>query len=288
MPFLDDYSDVPMRIELIFKDRKNYKEVSLGIATGFIYQLKKPPKKCFLISNWHVFSGRNVYTGQSLHGGHIPNYIYVYLPSKKGYPDRDERTEIPLEDEDEDGLPLWIQHEKGQFVDLAGIELDLPDKSSREMYPINNFFSNESMCLMIGLDTFILGYPLGITSNKHYPVWKRATLASEPNFDVHNKKIILVDTASAPGMSGAPVILRSIQTYLDEKNEFVFDVGVHTKFIGVYSGRLQQGDLVTQSGTVETQIGILWKAELVVEMISSPVHGDYKTFKKGEKDFYNI
>jgi hypothetical protein len=74
------------------------------------------------------------------------------------------------------------------------------------------------------LEVFILGYPFPIEL-PGYPVWKRGRIASEPDlaslapalgssgrrkvkFGAHPRDYLLADTASRPGMSGAPVIRR--------------------------------------------------------------------------------
>ena len=69
----------------------------------------------------------------------------------------------------------------------------------------------------------------------------------------------LVDTASRPGMSGAPVILRSwTNDFVDGSMRAITDTPA-TNFIGVYSGRLS-------AGTEEAQIGMVWH-ESYVELI---------------------
>ena len=97
------------------------------------------------------------------------------------------------------------------------------------------------------MDVFVLEYPFG-ADPPGFPVWKRGSIASEPHLTRPGPGYMLVDTASRPGMSGAPVIPRSWSNSL-------------TRFIGVYSGRLHTKD------PSDAQIGMVWPAEDIEEII---------------------
>ena len=71
-----------------------------------------------------------------------------------------------------------------------------------------NGLANAALRIEIGMEVFILGYPFEIKPPA-YPVWKRGSIASEPQLALLTTDYMLVDTASRPGMSGAPVIRRS-------------------------------------------------------------------------------
>src|SRR5262249_47041902 len=71
---------------------------------------------------------------------------------------------------------------------------------------------------------------------------------------------LLVDTASRPGMSGSPVILRTYGTHMSP-GEVTVAAGAANKFIGVYSGRLHTQD------PLEAQIGMVWPAIYIDEII---------------------
>src|SRR5262245_19165118 len=70
-----------------------------------------------------------------------------------------------------------------------------------------------------------------------------------------------LDTASRPGMSGSPVILRSYGTHLTEGHKFTLSGGAANKFIGIYSGRLHTTD------PLDAQIGMVWPATYIDEII---------------------
>lgn len=118
----------------------------------------------------------------------------------------------------------------------------------------------------------ILGYPFNPIG---LPIWKQATLATEPDLARNGRYSMLVDTLSRPGMSGAPVIHRAmheaeVETIpLDPANpgegmdceiqDFRFPV---FRFIGVYSGRLH-----THSPE-DIRLGIVWPRHHVMEIIA--------------------
>ena len=123
--------------------------------------------------------------------------------------------------------------------------------------------------IAIGMEVFILGYPFKIEL-PGYPVSKRGSIASEPELasltsalgsDVKQSEYMLVDTASRPGMSGAPVIRRSWWNH-DLEASYSAATGVPIdRFIGVYSGRAHT------DGPHEAQIGLVWNASLIEQII---------------------
>ena len=59
---------------------------------------------------------------------------------------------------------------------------------------------------MPGDDCFVLGYPKNIDAGLDLPLWKRASIASEPSIDHGGLPRLLIDTATRKGMSGAPIV----------------------------------------------------------------------------------
>ena len=79
------------------------------------------------------------------------------------------------------------------------------------LYPLNEL-ANDPLVIGIGMEVFILGYPFKIAPPA-FPIWKRGSIASEPELVRMTGGYLYVDTASRPGMSGAPVIRRSVGTH---------------------------------------------------------------------------
>src|SRR5262249_58998676 len=127
-----------------------------------------------------------------------------------------------------------------------------------QVHSINQMGSPD-LLVQIGMDVFVLGYPFG-PGKTGLPVWKRGSIASEPDLVPHVENYLLVDTASRPGMSGSPVILRTYGTHVSP-GEVTVAAGAANKFIGVYSGRLHTQD------PLEAQIGMVWSATFIDEII---------------------
>jgi hypothetical protein len=123
------------------------------------------------------------------------------------------------------------------------------------------------MLVYVGNDAFILGFPFNINVST-LPIWKRASIASEPGAVVDELlPCFYVDTASRPGMSGSPVILRSWGGYHTDEGGLVMTPDPATRLIGVYSGRIGAQD------ELQAQLGIVWRIEVVDEIISARRRG---------------
>jgi hypothetical protein len=109
------------------------------------------------------------------------------------------------------------------------------------------------------MDVFILGYPFELKL-PGFPVWKRGSIASEPDLVRLTDGYYLVDTASRRGMSGAPVILRSWTNHMTDPGVMAISDRPLNRFIGVYSGR-------KQAGLFEAQIGMVWHESYIDDII---------------------
>jgi hypothetical protein len=128
------------------------------------------------------------------------------------------------------------------------------------LYPINVLKSEGDLAVRIGMDVYILGYPFG-AEPPGFPVWKRGSIASEPDLTRIGTGYMLVDTASRPGMSGAPVIRRSWGVHLLEHDATSQTSWPESKFIGIYSGRRHTKD------PSDAQLGMVWPVNDIQEVI---------------------
>src|SRR5205085_9713799 len=128
--------------------------------------------------------------------------------------------------------PVWLAHPTRQRgSDVVAIPVDeLGRDPLINLYPINTLRSEADLAVRIGMDVFILGYPFGAPP-PGFPVWKRGSIASEPDLTRLGRGFLIVDTASRPGMSGAPVIRRSWGTHLLDGDAFSHDSTPQSKFI---------------------------------------------------------
>src|SRR5947208_1539425 len=102
---VDPLSATSLRIQPFFEG------IGLATATGFTINVAG---KDYLITNWHVVSGRNCDTNECLDkNASIPDTLAITFHSKKRLGEW-ERVTVPLR---RDGEPLWIEHPMGQLVD---------------------------------------------------------------------------------------------------------------------------------------------------------------------------
>jgi hypothetical protein len=197
MTAIDQFSLTTTPVEQFFNN------TLLGGATGFVWSNSG---KYYLITNWHVVTCRIFPTREYIksHGGR-PNMLRVLFNFGQQIFEK-QRYDIKIRDDDD--KPLWLAH-PGRNVDIAVIPLHLTDDQRMlvNLRPINEL-TVTGLAVYVGMDVFILGDPFG-GGPPAYPIWKRGSIASEPDLVRLTTDYLLVDTASRPGMSGAPVILRS-------------------------------------------------------------------------------
>jgi hypothetical protein len=222
-------------------------------ATGFFW---KHGHQCFLVSNWHVFSGRNARTGQPLepHGGCPDRLQFVVHRDLGGGKSVMDALQINIQRE---GQNLWLEHPlHGQRVDVAAIPLG-EQFSFADVLNAQSVPETADLRIDVGQELFILGYPLEPKLTDSLPVWKRGTIASEPNYDVSQLPQLLIDSATRPGMSGSFVFARSLMGYVSESGRQALNAGHFYRRIGVYSGRLGADEID------KVQLGVVWRIEVV-------------------------
>jgi hypothetical protein len=235
---------------------------SMSVATGFYYVHSD---QLYLVSNWHVFSGRHPDTGQPLHSSSfVPDQVtHSFARSEdKQVVWRNNSTELFLPD----GNVRWIQHPTlGQRVDIAALHVG-PSKVFQcfELAPTD---SNPEMVVEVGQDIFILGHPNGLAVQAGIPIWKRGSIATEPSLPISELDKFLVDSATREGMSGSPVLAIARGSY---RTQTAMVIGSANRFLGVYSGRIGSKD------DFGNQLGTCWGAKYIEEIITGQTPGDYQ------------
>jgi hypothetical protein len=269
-PPIDPHSLCCTPIELLSKDGN---DSIISTATGFFW---KHGNQAYLITNWHVLSGRNPFTGEILDQGYTPSRINCYgtsIDQKNGQISIErKRLTISLGPHMEKILekpPILA----GNPIDIAAImfpnELIFGRDESRAGFIGANAAScfinekNQRILTQAGDDCFIIGYPLQTYTGGMFPIWKRGSIASDISFGVDNRPIFLVDAATTSGMSGSPILRRA--TTITANNQ---DIGAiqefHAyEFIGVYAGRLKSKELAA------TNLGYAWYQILIPDVINS-------------------
>lgn len=203
-------------------------------------------------------TGRNPITGEYLSGRiSFPNKLVVQVFKNQEYIDWDILT-VKLLDDDK---PLWYEHPQfGKKVDVAIVPVTIPDHLL--VSPIENMIEphNEKTEIEVRSDVFILGYPFGVKGGGGFPIWKRASIASEPVIDIDDLPKIYVDTASRPGMSGSPVLYKEKRAIAMGNSEGIVS-RYYNKIVGVYSGRIGAED------ELKAQLGIVWKFSVIEDIL---------------------
>lgn len=232
-----------------------YNGLLIGSGTCFFV---KRNGKTFLMTNWHVVTAKDPITELDLNLHHYhPDHLHVSV-----FKDQDivERTIMDVNLYSSDGRPLWKEHPSHSHkIDVVAIEVTLPVGMAVSYVEDCMEPFNEGTEAAIADDVFVLGYPFGLSVAEHFPIWKRASIASEPVIDVDNLPLIYVDTATRPGMSGSPVVYRERRAVsIMGPNQFS---RYKMSLVGVYSGRIGENKDFT------VQLGKVWKAKVIDEII---------------------
>jgi hypothetical protein len=256
----------------IFPSRKDSSSQILrgGHASGFFWEVSG---EIYLITNWHNVCAWDPIQNRALsERGFTPNCVELTVElghdAGAGRTRRDFREAV-IDLFDTDDKPKWLEHPIfGNRVDVVAMKLGKLGDAKLNNQPLNAYPDFVDYEIAVGDDAFVLGYPLGLEGGPKLPIWKRASIATEPHYDLDQLPKILIDTATRQGMSGAPVIAvrRGLvqprgTTGLDKS---IF--GTVETFLGAYSGRVGEDGL-------GAQLGIVWKASAVDEIVRHGVQG---------------
>lgn len=258
----ESLSWVPLKL----KPAANGQELS--IATGFFYQHKG---RSFLITNYHVVSGVNPNTGAILDpNGIVPDTLILGVPTPGPHSSgplsvRWIWRELRLYTEGDEPTSIWTEHpEHGRQFDvvaipLSGLEHTLIKAANGPEHDL------EMIRIYPSMDAFVIGYPRGMSGGAHFPIWKRATIATEPDIDLDDLPKFYIDTATREGMSGSPVYAQEVGYWLPEgeTDQSKASFGKGRRFVGVYSGRLGAED------EFKAQLGIVWKEAALVSLVET-------------------
>lgn len=230
----------------------------LARATGFVAIMDG---RRFLITNRHVVRGRNNDTGAIFHNlGAIPDRINIYHHVAKKLGSWKLTTENLR---DSEGRPLWLEHPTlGGKVDVVALPLTVVD--GLDFYVYNPFKTEHLLDVGVSRTLFVVGFPLGLTSEGALPIWIQGTVASEPDFDWHQLPTFLIDSRTRQGQSGSPVIAyHAGGAAAAMEGGTAVGTGPMERFVGVYSGRVSP----------ESDLGIVWKASAVADILKAGARG---------------
>lgn len=277
-----------LRLDMIRNSKK------IGSGTGFVYEVEGVTDRQFLITNYHVLTGREPQNPAQL----LPN---VNVPDSPDELEFSVLTEPDPSDPDQifypqrGGISLtnngpWLEHrDRAEGVDIVAVPIKFPQKSI--VLTQKQLDLVEDIAFEVGSDLTIVGFPFGFGAGDFLPIWKRGTVASEPLFKPNGQARFYIDATTKSGMSGAPVFATRVRDMiaLDEGTAAVMkrreageisDLEVlrqidpsrmrktvavrQFRLVGIYSGRM------TVHQDQDPHIGIVWEKQLIDELFSDP------------------
>ena len=238
----------------------------LGPATGFLILEQGV---VWLLTNWHVLSGRNADSEQILSTtGATPESIRIRFHGLV----LGQFVEVDVPLRDDDGLPLWLEHPThGHTIDVAALRLPddvgqvvtVTDTSTMFSTPIN-FYNYDlaaadpaGIFISVGERLSVVGFPVG-EEVQGFPIWTQAFVASELDLRFRNLPCFLIDSRTRMGQSGSPVVFYSASgQYPSAVGVTTLGAAVNSRFMGVYSGRIND----------ESDIGRVWTPEAILEVM---------------------
>jgi len=247
---IDPLSGHSLIIETYFNNEK------LCQATGFVIIQNK---KHFLITNFHVIAGRDPQTQQPIHkSGGVPNFVNVlhHYTNNLGYW---HFSTYPLLDNEQN--PLWLEHPTLKGIDIVALPLEITDPNI-QVFPFNLDLANTDLIPVPAMPVAIIGFPLGISAGGAWPIWKTGHIATDPDLNYDNRPSFLIDATTRGGMSGSPVVIRLNGGFNTRSGNMILAGGFTTKFLGVYSGRIND----------HAELGRVWRPSLINDIVGAKFH----------------
>ncbi|MDP6183062.1 MAG: trypsin-like peptidase domain-containing protein [Gammaproteobacteria bacterium] len=251
------------KLEILAQDT----QAALGDATGFFCEFRD---HTFLVTNWHVVSGRHHQTKIPLHRSQaLPGSLKVHTHIAKAVVPRtvpSSSTVFQMSLLDDAGDRCWLEHPLfGCDVDVIAIHIDSRGSDRNEFCRIDLESELARDTQLVVMDqAFVTGYPLSATTTPNsLPIYKSGTIASEPDvFDSVPR--IYIDGKTKTGMSGSPVMVKR-RAQPEEVGDLRGTAANTLDFIGVYSGRDRQ-----EQTEFEAELGIVWPyKECLIPIIES-------------------
>jgi S1-C subfamily serine protease len=236
----------------------------LGSGTGVLISAAG---KTFLITNYHVLSGKHPYTDQMLEDA-APDFLEVsYRVKTDGFEiPAISRVVHPLYDDNHE--PNYLSYpvnERQLPVEASGVKFGI-DVAVLEVTNIPHnagllaFERSNEFHLPVMDKVGIVGFPFDLSGTENFPIWLTGTVAS----DLANRpyrKYFLVDSRTKPSCSGSLVVLKINGASLNFPGGKLDNQGNTIHTLGIYSGRIKD----------ELDIGIVWHWNTVEQLLESKI-----------------
>lgn len=244
-----------------------YEEIDLATGTAFFYTYEGQD---YFITNWHNVTGRRPWDHSCISkDAAIPDNLVIRVPYEESLEGGGRGFKwvprvLKLYEDDDRIEPVWWEHpEYGSDVDVVAVKIGGLSETNAVVANAESL-ELELLQLVPGMDVFVLGFPRNISGGGRLPIWKRGSIASEPDINIDNLPKLYIDTATREGMSGAPVYAQESGFWAPEGKTLLEDgvFGKAHRFIGIYSGRVGNDPFAAQ-------LGVVWKEEAIQEIIRS-------------------
>lgn len=230
----------------------------LSTATGFVVERDG---RRFLVTNWHVVTGRHPDTGTVLsQSAGVPDEVIIMHNRAGALGTWVPRAE-PLYGPNDD--PLWREHPvHHRAVDVVALALTQLDEV--DIYAHDPWTAGAGLAMGVTSGLSIVGFPFGITGGGGLGIWVHGTVATEPALDFEGMPRFLIDSRTRPGQSGSPVVAYHAggTVSMQDGSTAVFG-GPVEQFVGVYSGRISE----------QSDLGFVWKGAAVRDIVDQGVAG---------------
>lgn len=236
--------------------RMYFNDTILATGTGFSVETKNG---YVLITNRHNFTGKNPYTDECLSKtGGLPNKVEIFHNVKEKLGTWSPIKQSLYKDVDNMITPLWNEHPRfSAQADVVALPLELNEQVICYPYTLNDV---NKISVSPADIVSVIGFPFGKTAGGCLAIWATGFMASEPNIPYEGMPKFLIDCRSRQGQSGSPVVAHRSggAVPMEGGNTAIFTSPI-TNLLGVYSGRIN----------AESDLGIVWKTELISEIIAS-------------------
>jgi hypothetical protein len=241
-------------------------EERMASATGFIVMHNLQP---YLITNWHVVSGRDVGNGKPLadHGG-LPDKIEIWHnhEAPRGFYAWTPVTEKLV---DPESAPRWLEHPRfGRGVDVVALPLSVTTNVAFLPHSLEDHKSPDGRALAADVPDVvnIIGFPFGESATAKMAIWVKGSIATPVDIDYGERPCFLIDSRTRRGQSGSPVVAYKGATDNARYIGGGIELGgeVKSRLMGVYSGRING----------ESDLGLVWKAPAVKEILELGIPGN--------------
>ena len=264
----------------------------LSTATGFFLEIDDA---AFIVTNWHVVSGKNFLTKQPLSPtGRLPtrligDFVMISDPMLDGRLGA-RSVSVPVNIYGTDRSPLWLEHPiLGSQCDVVVLPVQGSLSSSKVLHNIANRIDDGRVPIEPGCTVFVVGFPRSLKIGPGLPLWKSGYIASETTFDVsigeQTLPAFFIDSQTREGMSGSPVFAHYVGIWnpedphapLQEDDLSMNTLGRGMQFLGCYSGRLGP----EEEGAA---LGLCWREEILREICLGDTKGEHPHIFKAEPD----